>query len=95
MKYDLDPAYYYTSPGLAWDAAWRKMGIRLELLSDPNMLMFENGIRGGVSMITKSYAEANNKYMGDWYNPEKPSIFIPYLDANNLYGYAMSKPVRL
>ena len=51
--------------------------------------MFEKGIRGGISHITKRYAEANNKYMKD-YDPDKPSNYIQYLDANNLYGWAMS-----
>ena len=56
------------------------------------LLMFENGIiRGGVSMITKRFAQANNKYMGKKFNPSKPSKYIQYLDANNLYGWAMMK----
>ena len=54
--------------------------------------MFERGIRGGMTHITKRYAEANNKYMSD-YNPDKPSTYIQYLDANNLYGWAMSQPL--
>ena len=54
------------------------------------LLMFERGIRGGVSMISQRYAQANNKYMEN-YNPTKASKFITYLDANNLYGWAMSK----
>ena len=66
--------HIYTSPGLAWDAC----------------LMFEKGIRGGITHISKRYAEANNKYTKD-YNPDKPSSFISYLDANNLYGWAMSQ----
>ena len=48
--YKLDPAHFYTSPGLAWKACLKKTGIRLELLTDPDMLlMFEHGIRGGIT----------------------------------------------
>ena len=89
--YNLDPSHYYTSPGLAWDACLKETGQELELLHDYDMLMmFEKGIRGGMTHISKKYAEANNKYMKD-FNPDKPSSFIQYLDANNLYGWAMSQ----
>ena len=89
--YNLDPAHYYTSPGLAWDACLKETGQELELLHDYDMLMmFERGIRGGMTHISKRYAEANNKYMKD-FNPDKPSSYIQYLDANNLYGWAMSQ----
>ena len=89
--YKLDPVHYYTSPGLAWDACLKITGQNLELLSDYDMLMmFERGIRGGITHISKRYAEANNKYMKN-YDPEKKSTFIQYLDANNLYGWAMSQ----
>ena len=89
--YKLDPAYYYTSPGLAWDACLKETGQQLQLLHDYDMLMmFEQGIRGGITHISKRYAEANNKYMKDD-NPDKESTFIQYLDANNLYGWAMSQ----
>ena len=78
-NYQLDPAWYYTSPGLAWDAALKKTGIRLELLTDPDMLlMFEEGIRGGVSMITKRYGKANNPYMDEDFD-KKFSNKISYL----------------
>ena len=79
--YNLDPAHYYTSPGLAWDAC---------LHDYDKLMMFERGIRGGISHISKRYAEANNKYMKD-YNPDVESTYIQYLDANNLYGWAMSQ----
>ena len=83
--YNLDPAHYYTAPGLAWDAALKVTEVELEL-SDPDMLlMIENGIRGVVSAISK--------YMGDKYDGSKPIKYITYLDANNLYGWAMSKPL--
>ncbi|CAH3198068.1 unnamed protein product, partial [Porites evermanni] len=89
--YKLDPAHYYTSPGLAWDACLKETGQKLQLLHDyDKLMMFECGIRGGISHISKRYAEANNKYMKD-YNPDKESTFIQYLDANNLYGWAMTQ----
>src|SRR6218665_2695480 len=61
-NYQLDPAWYYTSPGLAWDAALKSTGINLELLSDYDMiLMIKQGIRGGISTISNRYGKANNK----------------------------------
>ena len=91
-NYKLDPAHYYTAPGLAWDASLKVTEVELELLSDIDMLiMVEKGIRGGVSMISTRYGKANNKYMGDSFIKKDPSKYIQYLDANNLYGWAMSR----
>ena len=93
-NYELDPAWYYTTPGLAWDACLKKTGVQLELLSDPDMLlMIKQGIRGGVPMISKRYAKANNKYMDEKFNPNEKSKFTQDLDANDLYGWAMSLPL--
>ena len=90
-NYKLDPAHYISAPGLSWDAMLKRTGVKLDLLSDVNMYQFiEKGMRGGVSYIGHRYAKANNKYMSD-YDPEKPSSYIMYYDANNLYGWAMSE----
>ena len=145
--YNLDPAHYFTAPGLAWDAALKVTKVELELLSDMDMLlMVEKGIREGVLMISKRYGKSNNRYMGDRYDASKPTFshfvmngiinvingiiivinfvtplrvskiskrcgksnnrcmgdrydaskptkYITYLDANNLYGWAMSNPL--
>ena len=89
--YKLDPCHYYTVPGLAWDACLKVTKQELQLLTDYDMLMmFEKGIRGRITHISKRYAEANNKYMKD-FDKTKPSTFIPYLDANSLYGWAMAQ----
>ena len=93
-NYNLDPSHYYTAPGLTWDAALKVTEVELELLSDMDMLlMVEKGIRGGVSVISNRYGKSNNRYMGDRFDVNKTSKYITYLDANNLYGCAMSKPL--
>ena len=93
-NYGLDPAHFYTAPGLAWKACLKKTGVNLELLKDPDMLlMFERGIRGGVTQSVHRWAIANNPYMGCEYDPLRPTNYLQYLDANNLYGWAMSQPL--
>ena len=89
--YKLDPCHYFTSPGLSWDAMLKMTDIKLELMTDIDMFQFiEKGLRGGISYIANRYCKANNKYMKE--NDEKaPSKYIMYLDANNLYGWAMSQ----
>ena len=90
--YSLDPAHFYTSPGLAWKACLKKTGVRPELLTDPDMLlMFERGIIGCITQAVHRYAKANNKYMGEKFNPSEESSYLQYLDANNLYGWVMSQ----
>ena len=90
-EYELDPAHFLSLPGLAFQACLKKTNIELELLSDYDMLlMVEEGIRGGICHSIHRYAKANNKYMKNYNNNEESSC-IQYLDANNLYGWAMSK----
>ena len=99
ITYKLDVSYYYTSPGLSWDAFLKytdeyymktyKKHFEVELITDMDMYLFiESSIRGGLSQISKRYAQANNKYMSD-YDKSLMDSYILYLDANNLYGYAM------
>ena len=90
-EYELDPAHFLSLPGLAWQACLKKTNIELELLTDYDMLlMVEEGIRGGICHSIHRYPKANNKYMKNNNNNEESSC-IQYLDANNLYGWAMSK----
>ena len=82
---NLDPAHYYTAPGLAWDVALKVTKVKLELLLDIDMLlMVEKGTRGVISMISNRYGKSDNKYMGNKFVASKPSKYITYLDANNL-----------
>ena len=93
-NYGLDPAHFYTAPGLAWKACLKKTRIRLELLLDPDMLLtFERGIRGGITQSINRWAKANNPYMGSEFDPDEKTNYLQYLDANNLYGWAMSQPL--
>ena len=89
--YGLDPCHYYSAPGLSWDALLRMTGVNLDLISDLDQQLFiEKGMRGGISTITHRHAVANNKYMKN-HNPKVESSYLIYLDANNLYGWAMSQ----
>ena len=88
--YKLEPGHYFSSPGLSWDAMLIMTGVELETISDNDThLLLEKGLRGGISYIAKRYSKANNQYMKN-YDPTKPSMYIPYLDMNNLYGRGVS-----
>ena len=90
-EYELDPAHFLSLPGLTWQACLKKTNIELDLLADYDiLLMVEEGIRGGICHSIHRYAKANNKYMKNYRNNEELP-YIQYLDANNLYGWAMSK----
>ena len=89
--YELDPVYFVSVPGLAWQACLKKIKVKLELLTDYDMsLMVEKGIRGGICQATHRYAKAQNKYLKN-YDKNNESSYIVHLVANNLYGGAMSQ----
>lgn len=91
-NYGVDPAHYVSAPHLAWDAMFKLTWKTVDLVSDAAMFyMLDGQLRGGICTISKRYARANNRYMKDEYDPSKPSTYIVYLDANNLYGWAMSQ----
>ena len=90
QQYKLDPANYYTNPGLSWDALLKRTHTNLELLTDYDMhLLFEKGLRGGISMASKRYAKANNPLIESYNPPNEKNSFIMYLDANHLYEWSM------
>ena len=94
-QYELDPCYFVSTPGLSWEACLKLTNVKLELFTDIDMLlMFEKGIRRGISQAIHKYAQANNKYMKS-YNKNITSSYLQYLDANNLYGWAMSKELPI
>ena len=85
-KYQLYPIHFLSAPALAWQACLKKTGVELELLTGPDMLLtFEDGTRGGICNAIHRYIKANNKYMKN-YKKNVESLFIEYLEANNLYG---------
>jgi hypothetical protein len=90
--YKLDPAgCYMSSPQMFWDAMLKFTGVKLDVLTDHEMyLFFEKSKRGGTTFMNEQYATANNKYIPN-HDPDKPSNYLLYLDANNLYGHAMSQ----
>ena len=93
-KYQLDSTYFVSAPGLAWQACLTKTGVKLELITDYDMiLMTEKGIRGGICHKTHWYAKANNKFMENYV--KNIDSYIEYLDANNLYGWAMSQKLPI
>ena len=90
--YSLDLIHYYTTPGLACDAALRMSRVDLQLITDNGIYNFvENSISGGISMMSTPHAQANNPSFPDTYDANLPKQNLIYLDANNLYGWAMSQ----
>ena len=91
--YELDLAHFLSAPGLAWQACLKKTEVKLELLTNADMLlMVEKGIRGGICHAMHRYPKTNNRYMKN-YNKDEEELFLEYLDANSLYVWAISEPL--
>ena len=94
-EFELDPTYFVSAPGLSSEAYLKLTKVKLELITDLDMLlMCEKGIRGGISHAIHKYAKSNNKYMKS-YNKNVISSYLQYQDANNLYGWAMCKKLPI
>ena len=91
-EYQLDPAYFVSAPQLAWNALLKQIDRPIPLITDSEMYrMIQPNIRGGICHAGVRYVRANNKLMGSLYDPRQPTSFIMEVDANNLYGWAMSQ----
>ena len=89
--YELDPAQFLSASGLEWQACLKKARVKLELLTDNDMLLtVEKGIRGGICHSIHRYEKANNKYL-KYYDKDMKSSYLEYWDANNLYGWVGSQ----
>ena len=104
--YNLDPRHSYTLPGFSWQSMLKMTKIELELISDSDIYLFlMDCIRGGICVVNKKHVKADNKYTRkvlDESSDKKVkkklktndlNKFIMYLDANNLYGHSISKPL--
>ena len=93
--YQLEPAHFLSSPGLAWQACLKKTGVELQLLTDNDMLMmYEIGVTVGMCNAVYRHDKANNKYM-KYFDKNVPSSYLEQLDDNNLYGWAMSEKLPI
>jgi len=95
VNYEIDPVHYITLPSFSFQAMLKMTGVRMELLTCPDMYLFlESGIRGGISVISHRYCKANNPSVAD-YDPSKPTSYLFYTDANGLYADTMRNPLPL
>ena len=93
--YDLDPTYFVSTPSLAFEAMLKMTKVKIGLLADIDMvLMTEKPIRGALTQVIRNHGIANNKYLPT-YDKTKKSVFLKYLDANNIYGYPMNQKLQL
>ena len=89
--YVLDPAKFLSAFGLAWQAALKKTKVKLDLLTDIDLLlMVEKGIRGRIYHSICQDAKTNTKYVKD-YDINKELSYIQYWDVNNLNGWEISQ----
>lgn len=92
---NLDPVHYYTLPGFTLDSALKMCKADIGLLDSIEKYEYvESGIRGGCSFVNKHHLKLNSsKICPDKFNPSRPVREMFYVDANNLYGHALSEPL--
>ena len=89
--YHLDPLKFLSAPGLGMQAALKKTEVKLELLTNMDVLLkVKKEVSGAICHAIHQYVKANNKYMKD-YDENKESSYLEYCHVNNLYGWAMSQ----
>ena len=95
LDYGIDPAHCYTLPGFTFVACLKFTEQKLDLFTDSEKFLFiENSIRGGTSVVSHRHAKANNPPVPD-YAHNSPYSYLTYLDANKLYGWAMSEALPI
>ena len=88
----MDPAYFVSAQQLARNALLKHIDRQIPLITDPEIYrMIQLNICGGICHASVRYARANNKLIGSLYDPRQPTSYIMEVDANNLYGRAMSQ----
>lgn len=88
-QYELDHCHFYACPGLAWGSSLKMTRVELQLMTD---IELERGVRGGISQISNRYNEDDNPLL-EHSDPSKPTSFLHYIDANNLFGHSMVQPL--
>jgi hypothetical protein len=87
----LDPVHFITTPGMSFQAALKFCNLQLEMLQDPELYaLFEEGIRCGMTFVNSHVATANHQSLPESYDCSKPQSHLIPVDANNLYGNALS-----
>ncbi|PKC57009.1 hypothetical protein RhiirA1_541829 [Rhizophagus irregularis] len=96
MKYyELDPSHYVSAASLTWDVMLKYTGVKIELFTDMEMHDFaEKAKRGGITMSCRCYFKANNPKCKN-FDIRRPKTWLSYVDANNLYGWAMSQYLQI
>lgn len=89
-------AHYYTLASLSWSAMLKYTNEKIELMTDIDQIyMINKGLRGGITQAVMKNCEANNHYMGGFYDATSPETYLLYLDKNNLYGEGLSSYLPL
>src|SRR5271156_5561519 len=93
----LDGAHYMTVSQFSLSSALKLINRPIELCPTPEMYrLFEKSIRGGISFCNKHFIEASNIYTNEnQIIPTPEDVFIMYVDANNLYGAALSQKLPI